>query len=128
MDRRYPDAAAIVKKMKDGARANPWVPLGIAPQERYHHFPNGLSLCLTVDVLSKEGFKELARRFGLKPPGDLGEGGQFWHLSMARVGSLPPAQEEVEFWRRAFFEEEPIIEMRGLLTGLHTRHFFWRYQ
>ena len=64
MDKR--DAADIVKKMKEGARAAPWVPLGAPPRERYHHLPNGLALCFTLDILPKEHVGRLARITGAK--------------------------------------------------------------
>ena len=120
------DIAAIVKKLKDGARASPWVPFGIPPRERYHHLPDGLNLCLTLDILAKEYVNRLAQAIRTKPPEALAEGGRFWHLSIARVGAGSPAPEEVEFWRRAFFEEDPIIEVPGLITSVKARHFFWR--
>ncbi|MBA7623012.1 hypothetical protein ES703_30402 [subsurface metagenome] len=126
MDRRDPDVAAIVKKLKDGARASPWIPAGVPPQGRYHHLPNGLNLCLTMDLLPEEYVNRLAQAIGTKPPEELGEGGQFWHLSIARLGARGPTPEEVEFWRRAFFEEEPIIEVPGLIPNVKARHFFWR--
>ena len=126
MDRRYPNAA-VVKKMKDGARASPWIPVGVAPRERYHHLPDGLSLCLTVDILPKEYVNLFAKIFGVNPSEELGEGGKFWHLSIARMGGRRPTPEEVEFWRRAFFEEDPIMEMQGLLPGVNASHSFWRF-
>jgi len=126
MDRRDPDVVAIVKKLKDGARASPWIPAGVPPRERYHLLPNGLNLCLTIDILPKEHMNRLARALGMKPPEELGEGGQFWHLSIAGLGARSPTPEEVEFWRRAFFEEEPIIEVPGLIPSVKAKHFFWR--
>ncbi|MBA7690769.1 hypothetical protein ES703_99301 [subsurface metagenome] len=113
MDRRDPDVVAIVTRMKIGARGSPWVPSGVVPGERYHHFPDGLSLCLTLDILNK-----LTKA--------LGEGGKFWHLSIARPGGRKLTPEEVEFWPRAFFEEEPIFQMQGLVSVANSRHFFWR--
>lgn len=102
MDRK--EADAIVRKLKEGARANPWVPHDVAPPERYHHFPDGLSLCFTLDVLPW---------------------GRFWHLSIAHPGTaLTPA--EVDFWRRAFFEAVPTGEMSGVIKAMNSRHFFWR--
>jgi len=126
MDRRDPDVVAIVKKLKDGARASPWIPAGVPPQERYHHLPNGLNLCLTMDLLPEAYIHRLARAIGTKPQEELGEGGQYWHLSIAGLGARSPTPEEVEFWRRAFFEEEPIIEVLGLIPGVKARHFFWK--
>ncbi len=110
MDRRAPDVVAIVKKLKDRAQASPWIPAGVASPEHYHHLPDGLKLCLTMDILPKA----------------FGERSQFWHLSIARLGARGPTPEEIEFWCRAFFEEEPIKEVPGLLTGVKSRHFFWR--
>ena len=121
-----PDVVAIVKKLKDGARASPWIPAGVPPRERYHHLPNGLNLCLTMDILPKEYMNQLAQAIGTKPPEELGEGGQFRHLSIARLGARSPTPEEVEFWCRAFFEEEPIIEVPGLIPAIKAKHFFWR--
>jgi len=126
MDRRAPDVVAIVKKLKDGARASPWIPAGVPPRERYHHLPNGLSLCLTMDILPKAYIHRLAQAIRTKPPEELGEGGQYWHLSIAGPGARSPTPEEVEFWRRAFFKEEPIIEVPGLIPAIKSKHFFWR--
>ena len=126
MDRRTPDVVAVVKKLKDGARGSPWIPAGAPPRERYHHFPDGLSICFTLDIFPKEYINQLAQAIGTKPPEELGEGGQFWHLSITRLGAPSPMPEEVEFWRRAFFEEEPIIEVPGVLTAIKSKHFFWR--
>jgi hypothetical protein len=126
MDRQGRDVVAIVKKLKDRARASPWIPAGVPPQEHYHHLPNGLHLCLTMDILPKWFVNQFARAIGVKVPEELGEGGQFWHLSIARLGAGGPRPEEIEFWRRAFFEEEPVIEVPGILTGVNSRHFFWR--
>ena len=121
-----PDVAAIVKKLKDRARVSPWIPAGVPLRERYHHLPNGLNLHLTMDILPKEYINQLAQAIGTKPPEELGEGGQFWHLSIARLGARSPTPEEVEFWCRAFFEEEPIIEVPGLILAIKAKHFFWR--
>ncbi len=115
MDRRDPDVVAIVTRMKIWARGAPWVPLGVAPRESYHHFPDGLSLCLTLDIFPK--FTKA-----------LGEGGKFWHLSIRPPGGRSLTPEEVEFWCRAFFEEEPVVEVPGMIAGLRTRHFFWRVE
>ena len=125
VSRRDPDVVAIVKKLKDGARASPWIPAGVPPQARYHHLPNGISLCLTIDLLSKEYINRLAQAIGTKVPEELGEGGQFWHLSIARLGARSPTPEEIEFWRRAFFKEEPIIEVPGLIGAVNSKHFFY---
>lgn len=124
MDRK--EAGAIVRKLTEGAMANPWVPFGIPPQERYHHLPDGLNLCLTLDILTKAYVNRLAGVTGAKPPEALAEGGGFWHLSITRVGAGSPAPAEVEFWCRAFFEEDPMIEVPGLLADVQARHFFWR--
>ena len=126
MDRLESDVAAIVKKMKDGARASPWHPFGVPPRERYHHFPYGLNLCFTLDILSKGYINRLARAIEVKLPEELSEGGKFWHLSITRLGGSGPTPEEVEFWRQAFFEEEPIMETAGMVPGVNARHFFWR--
>jgi len=126
MDRRAPDVVAIVKKLKDRAKAFPWIPAGVPPKASYHHLPNGLGLCLTLDLLSREYLNRLARAIGTKVPEELSEGGKFWHLSIARLGAKGPTQKEVEFWRRAFFEEAPIIEVPGLIPSVKSRHFFWR--
>lgn len=101
---RAKDIPAIVKTLKETAAASPWVPLGVPPRQHYHVFPNGLSLCFTLDILL---------------------GAQYWHLSIARVPG-GPTPEEIELWRRAFFDEEPTIEYSGRITGLLSRHFYWR--
>lgn len=106
MNQEAPDVTAIVKKLKERARAHPWEPFGIPPQEHYHNFPNGLSICFTLDVLP-----------GIK----------YWHLSIARVPGAP-TQQEIEFWRRAFFDEEPTIELPSQILGLSSKHFHWRVQ
>ena len=126
MDRRDPDVVAIVKKLKERARASPWVPIGLPPREHYHNLSNGLHLCLTIDILSKEYMNQLARATRWKLPEEAGEGSQFWHLTIARLGRRGPSTEEVRFWRQAFFEEEPALEVPGLITGVKTSHFFWR--
>ncbi len=126
MDRRDPEVVAIVKKLKDEARASPWIPAGAPPHARYHHLPNEISLCFTRDLFSKKYINRLAQAIGTKIPEELGEGGQYWHLSIARPGAHSPTPEEVEFWRRAFFEEEPIIEVLGLIPAIKAKHFFWR--
>jgi len=126
MDRRDPDVVAVVKKMKERAQASPWIPAGVPPRECYHHLPNGLSLCLTLDILPGGYVNRLARAIGIEVPGELGGGGKFWHLSIAGMWARGPIPEAVGFWRRAFFEEAPIIEVPGLITGVKSRHFFWR--
>ena len=126
MDRRAWDVTAIVKKLKEGARASPWIPVGVAPRARYHHFKDGLSLCFTLDLLPEWYVNRLAQVMGTKPTEQLSEGGKFWHLSIARRGARGPTPEEVEFWRRAFFEEAPIIEVPGLIPAIKAKHFFWR--
>lgn len=99
-----PDVAAIVKKLKGRALIHPWVPLGVPPGWHFHRFPNGLSICFTQDVLP---------------------GVRYWHLSIARVPG-GPTREELEFWRHAFFNEEPTMEYPGQITGVPSRHFYWR--
>jgi len=79
-----------------------------------------------MDILPKEYINQLAQAIGTKPPEELGEGGQFRHLNIARLGARSPTPEEVEFWCRAFFEEEPIIEVPGLIPAIKAKHFFWR--
>lgn len=97
------DVTAIVEKLKERARAHPWIPVGLVPPEHFHKFPDGLSICFTLDILP---------------------GAQYWHLSIARPnGSL--RAEEIEFWR-AFFDEEPTIELPSQICGLSSRHFHWR--
>ena len=126
MDRRAPDVVAVVKKLKDGARGSPWIPAGAPPRERYHHFPDGLSICFTLDIFTKVYLNRLAQASGAKIPEELVGGGRFWHLSIARLGARGPTPQEVDFWRRAFFEEEQIIEVGGLIPGVKSRHFFMR--
>ena len=102
MNQQDPNITAIVKKLKETAQAHPWVPMRIPPQEHYHSFPNGLSICFTLDVLPEI---------------------QYWHLSIARVpGDATP--EEIELWCRAFFGEEPNIVINGPIG----KHFYWRIQ
>ncbi|KKN86958.1 hypothetical protein LCGC14_0262270 [marine sediment metagenome] len=126
MDRRAPDVVAVVKKLKDGARGSPWIPAGTPPRERYHYFPDGLSICFTLDILSKVYLTQLAQASGAKIPEGLVEGGRFWHLSIARLGARGPTPQEVDFWRQAFFGEEPIMEVGGQILGINSTHFFWR--
>lgn len=97
-------ARDVVAKLKERAQASPWVPLGVPPREHFHRFPNGLSICFTLDVLP---------------------GVRYWHLSIARILG-GPTPEEIELWRRAFFDEEPTIEFPGRIPGLSSRHFYWR--
>lgn len=126
MDIQAEEVEAIVKKLKDRAQASPWIPAGIAPPEHYHHLPDGLKLCLTLDMLPREYMDLLARAIGSRLPEGFGEGAKFWHLSIARLGARGPTPEEVEFWRRAFFEEPPSIEVPGQVPAVQSRHFFWR--
>ena len=104
MSHQDPDVATIVEKLKEKAWVRPWVPLGIPPREHYHVFPNGLSICFTLDVLL-----------------DI----RFWHLSIARVpGGVAP--DEVDFWRHAFFDKTPDIESLSPISFVAGRHFYWR--
>lgn len=101
------EITAVVAKLKERAVSSPWqplrVPVGAPPQEHFHFFPNGLSLCFTLDVL---------------PPG-----AKYWHLSIVRtLGS--PTTEEIELWRRAFFDEPPIMAYPAQLLSKGW-HFFW---
>lgn len=98
------DAAAIARKLKERALACPWVPSGVPPWQHYHVFPDGLSICFTLDILPRA---------------------QYWHLSIARIPG-GPTREEIELWRRAFFAEDPTIELLGRIPGFPTRHFYWR--
>ncbi len=95
---------AVVERLKERAQAAPWVPLEVPSQEHYHRFANGLSICFTLDILTEA---------------------RYWHLSLARIPGGPTA-EELEFWRRAFFSEEPDIELPSQIAGLPSRHFHWR--
>ena len=90
----------IVQRLRD--EAHPWVPMGVPPQRHYHHFPDGLSICFTQDVLPW---------------------GTFWHLSVRRPGGL--TEEDLRFWPRAFFDADPEIRRPGVLFSEDTRHFFW---
>jgi hypothetical protein len=118
----------LVERMKATARERAGVPLGPAPPECYYRFRNGLSLCLTVDILTVDYVNMLSRIYGVGVPERLSEGARFWHLSVARRGSRGPLPEEVEFWRRAFFEAPPLIQTGGVLPGIRSRHFFWKYE
>ena len=100
------DAAPIVKKLKERTRDHPWAPTVIASREHFHMLPNGLGICFTQDIL---------------------EGGRYWHLSISRIPRGPTAQ-EVEFWRRAFFDQEPIVERPGRLKDDWLKHFYWRVE
>lgn len=99
-----PNVAVIAKKLKETASAYPWVPSGIPPREHYHSFPDGLTICFTLDVLPR--------------------GIRYWHLSIARMPG-GPTKEEIELWRRAFFDEEPTIEYPGRYPEGFSRHFYW---
>ena len=79
-----------------------------------------------MDILPKEYMNWLAQAIGAKLPEEFGERSQFWHLSIARLGARGPTPEEIEFWCRAFFEEEPIKEVPGQITAIKSKHFFWR--
>lgn len=105
MDRLKQTVEEIVGALKETARRNEGVPLGPPPESCRHILPDGLALCLTVDFI----------------PGR----GRYWHLSVARTGGQFPSAEEIEFWRRAFFDEEPRIEVPGMLNDVNSRHFFW---
>ena len=100
---RAKDINAIVNKLKERARACPWVPLDLPPREHFHVFPNGLSICFTLDDLP---------------------GVQYWHLSIARVpGGVAP--EEIDLWRRAFFAEEPDIKLPSPVPAASGNSFYW---
>ncbi len=106
MTQQTADVTAIVEKLKERARARPWEPVGVPPQEHYHRFPNRLTICFTLDILP---------------------GVKYWHLSIARPhGSLAP--EEIEFWPRAFFDEVPTIAVPSQISGFSSRHFYWRVE
>lgn len=103
MNEQAPDVAAIVvKELKEKALASPRVPISVPPRQHYHTFPNGLTICFTLDILPI---------------------GRYWHLSLARVPGSP-TKEELDFWPRAFFDEEPSIELAGII--LPSFHFIWR--
>lgn len=103
MNRR--EVVTIVERLKERARACPWVPLAEPPRFHYHIFPNGLSICFTLDVLP---------------------GVRYWHLSIARIPG-GPTPEEIALWRHAFFDEEPTVELPSQILGVESRHFHWRY-
>jgi hypothetical protein len=105
MDQLKQNVEEMVRSLKETARRNEGVPLGPPPEECRRFLPDGLGLCLTVDFI----------------PGR----GRYWHLSVARTGDRFPSAEEIEFWRRAFFDEEPLIEVPGMLNDVNSRHFFW---
>jgi len=95
---------AIVERLRERARAHPWVPCGVPPREHYHRFPDGLTICFTLDILP---------------------GARYWHLSIARYpGKL--TGEEIDFWPRAFFNEGPTVELPSQILGLSSKHFHWR--
>ena len=98
------DAAPIIKKLKE--RARPRVPTLIAPREHFHTLPNGLGIGFTQDILGK---------------------GRYWHLSISRLPGGPTV-EEIEFWRHAFFDQEPTYEYAGRLADDWLRHFYWRVE
>jgi len=98
-------AKTIAEELKKKAQASPWVPLGPPPRQHYHRFPNGLAICFTLDILPDA---------------------RYWHLSISRVSAGGPTREEIEFWRQAFFDEEPLIELPSQLLGVPARHFHWR--
>ena len=98
------NVAAIVKKLKENALAYPWTPVGVPPRRHYHIFPNGLQLCFTLDILP---------------------GTRYWHLSITRIPG-GATQQEIEFWRRAFFDEEPTVEAPTHIAGVSTMNFNWR--
>ena len=99
------EVVAVVEKLKERARAYPWVPIGVPPREHYHRFPNGVSICFTLDILPEA---------------------RYWHLSIACLGWL--TGQEMGFWRRAFFDEDPTISSHGEILGVATRHFYWRLE
>jgi len=105
MNEQDPDVAAIVKKLKEKAQESPWVPVGVPSREHFHTLPNGLSICFTLDILPK---------------------GRYWHLSIARMIHGDLTEEEVKFWRWAFFKEEPTTELPGQILPSSSRHFHWR--
>jgi len=96
------EVTAIVEELKQKAEESRWEPYGVPPLEHYHVFPNGLSICFTLDILP---------------------GAQYWHLSISRTrGGL--TREEVELWRRAFFSEEPFLVLPSeIIPGIH---FYWK--
>ncbi|MBA7681931.1 hypothetical protein ES703_90275 [subsurface metagenome] len=98
------EVVAVVEKLKGTAQACPWVPLGVPPRQHFHRFSSGLSICFTLDILP---------------------GARYWHLSIAKVPGYLTGQ-EIEFWRRAFFDEPPTIELPSQIPGVESRHFYWR--
>lgn len=127
MDKQDPAVKELVERMKATARAHAAPPLG-PPRECYHEFASGLRLCLTVDVLTADWISQVSRLIGAEVPEVMVEHMKYWHLSITRVGVGAPMHAEVEFWRRAFFEEPPLIGTGGVLPGVHSRHFFWKYE
>lgn len=89
IDERDPAVKEIVEKMKATARAHASIPVLPPPRECYYHFKTGLSLCLTVDVLTTEWYQGGQRR-GVKFTQGLAKGAKFWHLSITRVGAARP--------------------------------------
>ena len=106
MNQQILDVTAISKKLKEKARAHPWIPVGVPPREHYHKFRNELMICFTLDVLPET---------------------RYWHLSIARIGE-GPTREEMKLWCRAFFDEEPNIVLPGGIAGLSAKHFYWRVE
>ena len=104
MNKQDPAVISVVEKLKENALSYPWVRGSVPPRRHYHKFPDGLSICFTLDILSKS---------------------RYWHLSIARKPGSTTA-EELEYWRRAFFDEEPTITYPGLTTFGVSSHFFWR--
>jgi len=104
MNRQDPELIAIIKRLKKIARTFPWIPLDVPAQRHYHVFPDGLSICFTLDIVPR--FK-------------------FWHLSIFRaLGDFTP--EEIEFLPRAFFDEPPAIQFASQINGLQNMHFYWK--
>lgn len=117
----------LVEGMKATAQRYAGPPLGPAARDCYRELADGLRLCLTVDVLSREWISLVAKAFGLNLTRNQATGRKLWHLSIARVGSSL-SKEESEFWRRAFFEETPWHQSGGVLPGVNSRHLFWEYK
>ena len=127
MDGRVPKKiATIVKKLKQRAGESPWIPFKLVAPEHRHNFPDGLSICFTIDILPVAYMNKLARLAGTELPEGLGEDSLWWHLSITRLAPGGPSPEEISLWRRAFFKEEPTIEVPGLIIGANARHIYWR--